>query len=299
MNSEMKSVRALEPTPVEDVIYLSEESTGEPKGGKRVFARVLRAWYFFGIPIMCVWLALANHYRIVFIFGTIFGLQLAYIYLRILRFSGPIVDDPMTRSRVSPPLQELCFAAGIAVPRVRVKRTVIPAAVVLQTKVPTLWLTPDFLEIANDDDLRAVIAHEVAHIQNGDLVHLRKRRTAVALFVMILWFAIFFGLGTTSWIPVAFLYAFILPTFRLVAIVLGLTARKYETLADFNGARLTNNPDAMISGLKKVYGLNVEIQRSVFGRPKYRWLLFPYSVRSTSHPSMDVRIARLQALTVT
>src|ERR1700691_882998 len=69
-----------------EVVFLTEESKGEPRGGKRVIANVLRTWYFFGIPIMCAWLAVAGHDRIVFTIGTIFGLQLVYIYLRSKRF---------------------------------------------------------------------------------------------------------------------------------------------------------------------------------------------------------------------
>jgi Zn-dependent protease with chaperone function len=283
--------------PVE-VVYLTETTNGAPKRGKKIFIGVLRSWYFFGIPIMCAWLAIANHDRVVFTIGTIFGVQLAYIYLRGRRFSGPIIDDPLTRSRVSAPLMELCAAAGVAVPHVRVKQTAIPAAVVLQNKFPTLWLSPDFIGIADDAELRAIIAHEVTHLQKGDLALAQRNRSAIVLFVTIIAMGIIWSSHTSSWLPVAMLYAFIFPVFRLVAIVVGLSARKHETIADLDGAILARDPQAMIRGLRLVYGLGADIKRRVFGPRRFRWLLYPYTLPSTSHPPLEVRVSRLQDLTL-
>jgi Zn-dependent protease with chaperone function len=279
-----------------EVVFLTEKSNGEPRGGKKVFVNLLRTWYFFGIPIMCAWLAIAGHDRIVFTLGTIFGVQMAYLYLRSRRYSGPIIDDPLTRSRMTPPLEEMCAAAGIPVPRVRVKRTAVPAAVVLQNKFPTLWMTPDFLQVADDSELRAIIAHEVAHIQMGDLTRAHNRRSAMVLIVTVLSVAIVFGFRTTSWLPVAIIYAFIMPTMRLLAVVMGFSSKKYETRADLNGAVLAKDPEAMIRGLRLMYGLRPEVQRRIFGPPALRWMLFPYTLPPTSHPQLKERVARLQAM---
>src|SRR5580692_11668635 len=143
-------------TPAPEVYYFTDKTAGESSRAKKIVARLLWSWYFIGVPIMCAWLAIANHDRVVFIVGTVFGLQLLYIFVRNRRYSGSVIDDPITRSRISPPLQELCQAAGVAVPRVRVRRTSIMAAVVLENKLPTLWLSPDFLQVADDAELRAI-----------------------------------------------------------------------------------------------------------------------------------------------
>jgi Zn-dependent protease with chaperone function len=292
-----ESAQDLATEPVE-VLYLTETTNGVPKRGKKIFLAVLRSWYFFGIPIMCAWLAIANHDRVVFAVGTVFGVQLAYIYLRGRRFSGPIIDDPQTRSRVSPPLMELCAAAGVAVPHVRIKRTAIPAAVVRQNKFPTLWLSPDFIEIADDAELRAIIAHEVTHLQKGDLALAQRNRSWMVLFVSMVAVGFVLLRHTSSWLPVAMLYAFVFPVFRLIAIVIGLSARKHETIADLDGAVLARDPQAMITGLRLVYGLGANIKRRVFGPRRWRWLLYPYTLPSTSHPPLEERVARLQELTL-
>jgi Zn-dependent protease with chaperone function len=287
-----------DPDAAVEVVYLTEESNGEPRGAKKVFGNVLRTWYFFGIPIMCAWLAIAGRDRIVFTVGTVFGLQMAYIYLRSKRFSGPIIDDPITRSRITPPLEELSAAAGVAVPRVRVKRTAVSAAVTLQNKIPTLWMTPDFLQVTGDSELRAIIAHEVAHIQMGDLAVAQRRRSAMVLTTMAFTFAILIGLRTTGWIPIAILYAFILPIMRLMAIVIGFSSKKYETRADLRGAVLANDAQAMVRGLRLMCGLRPEIQRKIFGPRALRWMLFPYTLPATSHPPLKERVLRLQEMSL-
>jgi len=283
-------------TDPEDVVYLSEKTAGVPKRGRKILVTVLRSWYFFGIPIMCAWLAIADHDRVVFIIGTIFGTQLAFIYVRGKRFSGPIIDDPVMRSRVSSPLIELCAVAAAAVPRVRVKRTPIPAAVVLQNKLPTLWLTPDFIQLADDAELRAIIAHEVTHLQKGDLALAQRNRTWMVLFVSVVAVGIVWSSHTSSWLPVAMLYAFVFPAFRLISIVMGFFARKHETIADLDGAVLARDPQAMIRGLRLIYGLGADIKTRVFGPRRFRWLLYPYTLPSTSHPRLEERVARLQEL---
>jgi Zn-dependent protease with chaperone function len=281
-----------------DVVYLTANSDKEVKRGKKIFSKLFQAWYFYGIPIMCAWLAIADHDRVVFTVGTVLGLQLAYIHFRGQRFVGPVIDDPVTKSRVSPPLIELCAAAGVTVPRVCVRRTAIPGAVVLQNKLPTLWLTPDLVEVADDAELRAIIAHEVIHLRNGDLALAQRRRAAMVLTLMGLGFALIYLMGMNSWLPVAMLYAFVMPSMRLLAMIMGFSARQQETRADLEGAVLANDREAMIRGLTLVYGIARDIRRTIFGPKAFRWLLAPYSLPSTTHPPLKKRVAALQGMSV-
>jgi Zn-dependent protease with chaperone function len=295
-SSELESSEPVQDEKEGDVVYLSEVFDGEMNGGKKYAGKLIGVIYIYGIPIMCIALAITGHYRVVFMIGAILGVQLAYIQFRSKRFSGPMIDDPVTRSRISPPLKELCAAAEIAVPRVCVRRSVVPAAMMLQNKRPTLWLSPDFLQVADDTALRAIIAHEVNHLQKGDLAAAQKRRTATALILMVAWLIIFFGTGTNSWIAIAILYAFVMPTMRLITTLMGFFWRKRETRADLEGAEATNDPEAMIRGLRQAYGLGPAIRKKVFGPSAFRWILFPYSLPSTIHPSLDDRVPRLREI---
>ncbi|MGB8197087.1 MAG: M48 family metallopeptidase [Acidimicrobiales bacterium] len=281
-----------------EIIFVTDTSGNTPRSTKQVVRVVWGWWYVFGVPIMCVWLAVTTHDHVVFTIGAVFGVQLAYVYVRSRRYAGPIVNDPTIQSRVSAPLRELCIAAGIAPPRVRIKRTTRPAAVVLQNKVPTLWISPDFIQAADDAELRAVIAHEVTHVQKGDLELAQTRAASLVFLTTIVSIAIIITHESEGWLAVALIYAFMFPVIRLVSVVTGLSARKRETIADVDGAILANDSDAMIRGLEVVYKLGATIQQQVYGPRRIRWILFPYSLPSTSHPSLHERIARLQELSL-
>src|SRR5580692_2244050 len=81
-HSDLESSNDLLDDELNDVVYLSETDDGNAKGGKKFIRTLIGLLYFYGIPVMCIALAVANRLRIVFIFGAVFGVQLAYLHFR-------------------------------------------------------------------------------------------------------------------------------------------------------------------------------------------------------------------------
>jgi len=260
-----------------------------------------RFWVGLSFPagevVLCIVLAVNGYLPVVFVVGAILWVQAGVIGIRANKLVGPVIDDPVAQSRIIAPLTELCLLASCALPRVSMRRTRAPAGVVRRHGNPTLTLSPQLFALLDASALRAIISHEVVHIKRNDFAAAR----ALMLFITMVPYTVgalaIWTIGHNSNIAFALWIVFLGPSIRLLSIVAGLVFRSRETRADLEGARAIDDPEAMIRGLQTVYGFAREMRNEVFGTSMQKWLLFPYSIRSTTHPSLDTRIARLRALT--
>jgi Zn-dependent protease with chaperone function len=103
-----------------------------------------------------------------------------------------------------------------------------------------------------------------------------------------------FTIGHGAWLADLLLLTFLLPCARVLALLIGFSNREAESRADEVGANMTGDPEAMIRGLTLVYGLAQESRDRIFGPAPWKWVFFPSSLRATTHPSLEHRIARLR-----
>ncbi len=94
-------------------------------------------------------------------------------------------------------------------------------------KNPTIVISRDLINLLNKDELETVLAHELAHIKNGDA----KIKTIASVFKHILFFD------------------------PLIKFVEPAIHREKEFLADEISAKITKNPTALVSALLKIYQL--------------------------------------------
>ncbi|MFZ9596692.1 MAG: protease HtpX [Bdellovibrionia bacterium] len=165
----------------------------------------------------------------------------------------------------------------------------------------------------NDDEVRGVLGHEVAHIANGDMVTMTLLQGVVNAFAMFLARAIAFTLAQTmrgdrddrdrggvSPMATHFLSMVLEMVFLLLgSIVIAWFSRQREFRADEGGARLAGR-DSMIralQALRRTYeGVDSQSQPSlanlkISSRPS-GWMAW-----FASHPPLEERIARLQGFT--
>ncbi len=164
-------------------------------------------------------------------------------------------------------LENLCISRGIPMPKLSVIETNALNAFAsgINQKTYTITVTRGLLNKLDENELRAVLAHELTHILNSDV---RLLIVSIIFVGMISFFAeitarrMFFsmhmsrrssngrnqGLATVAaFIILAIGYVFaILIRFAL--------SRKREYLADAGAVELTKNPDAMVSALQKISG---------------------------------------------
>jgi heat shock protein HtpX len=205
----------------------------------------------------------------------------------IVRDLATRMNIPLPRLYVSPSPQPNAFATG---------RNPRHAAVAV---------TQGILSVLDERELRAVLAHELSHVGNRDILISSVAATIAAAITYIAQFAFFFGSsdddeGTN---PIAAILLALLAPIAAMIIQLAIS-RSREFGADATGAQLSGDPIALASALRK-------IDAYARGTPPatrnpstaHLFIINPFSggMRSvarlfSTHPPTEERIRRLQAL---
>jgi Zn-dependent protease with chaperone function len=231
-----------------------------------------------------------------FVVGAVFSAQFFVLTLRARKLFGPAPQDQQLQTRVSLALKEVCIQSQCEVPRVSLRLAAISVGVTAIRGYVRLVISPDFVEAVDDRALMAILAHEIVHLKLGDVqrAQMRFRLTLVGLY--ILWLLAYWKFANGSWIALFGLVVFIVPSLRLVSLVMSYQNRPREIRADIDGAIAVGNPEGMIRGLQVVYDLSEQVRRRVYPRSAWRWGLFPWTIQPKSHPSLEARIANLAAI---
>ncbi len=224
-------------------------------------------------------------------------------------------------------LQNLCISRGMPIPKLRVLDTDAPNAFASGTRPEqyTITVTRGLIDLLDDRELEAVLAHELTHIRNEDV----RTMTIAVLIVGIISFlgdfayrwlrdsSGYWGFWTLStarttsrfdtgkknketkekggrlWVLIL-AAACIAVAWQLSLVLRFALSRRREYLADAGAVELTKNPDAMISALVKIQG-----KSELEGVPSGVMELCLDNPRSgfadlfATHPSIEKRIDAL------
>jgi len=156
--------------------------------------------------------------------------------------------------------ENLCMLQGMPMPKIHIiEDTALNAfASGLSEKNYTVTLSRGIIDNLNDDELQAVIAHELMHIRNRDVRLLVITIVFVGIFsfaaqMMFRSMLLGSGGGGKKGSRNGIIVMFILTLAFLLAILfkLGLS-RKREFAADAGAADITKNPNALASALRKI-----------------------------------------------
>jgi heat shock protein HtpX len=261
----------------------------------------------FGALLGRQWVVGFTLLAIVFNFGAYFFSD--KIVLRVHR-AQPITEHQAPRLYAI--VRELATRAEIPMPRLFMMPSPQPNAFATGRNPAhgVVAVTDSILQLLTERELRGVLAHEIGHIKNRDiLVSTIAAAVAGAIsFIanMLQWTAIFGG-GHDDDAPnpiAALALAFIAPI-AATLVQLGIS-RSREFLADETGARLSNDPDALASALEKL-DRTAHIVPPATAAPATASLFIvnPFSgTRSTltnlfsTHPPMAERVRRLRGFRV-
>ena len=186
-------------------------------------------------------------------------------------------------------LENLCISRGITTPRLKIIETNVMNAFAsgIRDKNYTITLTRGLLDNLDDEELEAVIGHELTHIRNKDV----RLLIIAIIFVGIISFfgeMVVRGLFRTNIsrtsrsrrggevnaaVLVLIAVAIIFISYALAMLIRFALSRKREYLADAGSVELTKNPDAMIRALQKISGhakldAPPEVREMAFENPK-------------------------------
>lgn len=170
-------------------------------------------------------------------------------------------------------LENLCISRGITMPALRIMETdaLNAFATGLHKGQYSITVTRGLMNALNDDELEAVLAHELTHIRNADVRLLVIAVVFVGIFSFVGELAFrslrFGGTGGGSsrrsggrdsggGAIIAIIAALVMIgiAYALAIVIRFALSRRREYLADAGAVELTKNPDAMISALQKISG---------------------------------------------
>lgn len=221
--------------------------------------------------------------------------------------------SPAQAPRLHRMVEDLSRGAEIPKPRVFVMDDPTPNAFATgrNPEHGVVAVTHGLMRLLDERELRGVLAHEIAHIKNRDIL---VATIAAAISAAITYlahaaqlFALFGGMShdddeERSTSPLAWLVTIIVAPIAATLIQLGIS-RSREFLADEEGARLCGDPDALANAL-------LRIRDGVASVPHHRepataslFIISPFSGSGgwlgslfSTHPSTEDRVLRLRAM---
>jgi len=199
---------------------------------------------------------------------------------------------------------ELAARAGIPTPRLYLINEAQPNAFATgrNPEHAVVAVTSGILEVLDRRELRGVLAHELAHVENRDILVSSIAATVAAAITSVAHAVGFFGLGSDDDGPSpaqSLLLAIVAPL-AATLIQLGIS-RSREYGADATGAEISGDPEALARALEKLDQAAHAIPAPVQPATASLFIVNPFSATEgvlnlfSTHPSMRERIRRLRA----
>src|SRR5882762_3503146 len=226
--------------------------------------------------------------------------------------------QPVTREelpRLYEVMERLAAKANLPVPRLYVIPEAAPNAFATgrNPSHASVAVTQGLMQLMNDEELEGVIAHELSHVRNYDILISSIAATIAGAITHLAFmgrFAAIFGYGSSRDNDreggglTALLMLFLAP-FAAMFLQMGLSQQR-EYAADETGARMIGQPYGLISALQKLGAYNQRIPSNIPQTTSALCIVKPlfgggsiFSSLFSTHPPLEDRIAALRELTVT
>lgn len=221
-------------------------------------------------------------------------------------------DNPMLYNVV----ENLCITAGLPMPALYItpEMQINAFATGRDPKHAAVAVTAGALQRLNKDELQGVIAHELSHVGNRDILVSTVAAILagiISLIADIFLRSLFFGggrgRGNGEAQEIFFIAAIVLSILAPIGTMLIQLAisRRRESLADADGVLLTRYPEGLISALQKIQ-VDTTPMATAKDSTAHMWLDTPFKGKGASwwhtlfatHPPIEQRIKALQQISV-
>lgn len=240
-----------------------------------------------------------------------------------LRMSQAKPADPVEHARLHNLVEGLCIAAGLPKPRIYIVDDDAPNAFATgrDPRHAAIAVTTGLLEKMNRVELEAILAHELSHVKNYDILVSTLAVTLVGVIVLIADWSMRFifwggrrardtesssGLGASAVLAVIG-FALMLLAPLIAKVMQFAVSRRRESLADVTGVALTRYPPGLISALEKLRDDRTVVHsgsratahlwiESPVARAANEGKLFRIGRMFDTHPPIEERIQALREL---
>jgi len=238
------------------------------------------------------------------VMGALFGGQFLLSDRLALRAMGAHTVDADEYPQLHAAVSKLSLQADLPKPAVAVAQTKTPNAFAAgrSQSNATVCVTTGLLEMLDDDELEAVVAHELAHVKNRDVMIMTVASffSTIAMFVLR-WGWLFGGDDENPSVFVAIIASFVV---WIVSFLLMRALSRYrEFAADRGAVAITGRASALASALQRIdTRMDAVPTRDARDQAEMN-AFFIQPLQSgtigrlfSTHPSTEARIERLQDL---
>lgn len=218
--------------------------------------------------------------------------------------------SPQEAPQLHAMVERLCVQANLPKPRIAVANTRMPNAFAIgrSPKKATVCATTGIMELLSPAELEGVMAHELTHVQNRDVMVMTIASFFATVAAYIVQFGFFFGGGGHSSdddSPSAAVVILVSLVVYIVSFLLLQALSRYrEFAADRGAAVITGRPSALSSALMKISGRMEQIpSRDLRAAEELAaFYIFPPHAKQSlmnlfsTHPPIEKRIAALSRL---
>ncbi|GAB5462635.1 zinc metalloprotease HtpX [Hoeflea alexandrii] len=226
----------------------------------------------------------------------------------VLRMHHAVEVDASTAPEFYRIVADLAQNAGLPMPKVYVIHNQQPNAFATgrNPENAAVAASVGLLESLSDEEVAAVMAHELAHVEHRDTLIMTITATLAGAISMLGNFALFFGGNRNNNNPLGFigiLVAMIVAPFAAMLVQM-MISRTREYAADRRGAEICGNPLWLASALRKIaLGAGRVVNEDAERNPAtaHMFIINPLNGQRmdslfSTHPATENRIAALEAM---
>ncbi|HXF47926.1 MAG TPA: zinc metalloprotease HtpX [Verrucomicrobiae bacterium] len=202
--------------------------------------------------------------------------------------------------------RELAQSARLPMPKVYVIPSPQPNAFATgrNPEHASVAATEGILRLLSDDELSGVMAHELAHVKNRDILIASIAATIAGAIMILSRSAMFFGGNRENrggGNPIVMILLLILAPLAAMLVQMAIS-RQREFGADEGGARISHKPLALAEALKKLHnGVQRLPMQNANPATAHMFIVAPFSGKEvmklfSTHPPVEERITRLYDL---
>jgi heat shock protein HtpX len=264
-----------------------------------------------GLPLLFIWFGsmIAGQTGMIIAFVAAVGMNFyAYYYsdTQVLKHYNAIPVDANSASGLYEIVHRLTQRAGLPMPALYVIPEQQPNAFATgrDYEHAAVAVTEGLLNLLTEQEVEAVIAHELSHIKHYDMLIGTVAATIAGAIAMLANFGMFFGGGDRDRQNPILMIALMFLMPMAASIIQMTVSRNREYLADEGAAKLTGHPEWLQTALAKLdnYARGT-ILPEADPQTAHMFIINPFTGKDISmkqlfstHPSTEARIKRLEEL---